>query len=96
MEKTYKLVEHTEPMTSQAIEELYDGYWVFIVNARFTETNGFIDGIPVVIGAVPFDGIKDGIYDKFKDPKYENRCDMVLTHNKFLASLLAKERGQLA
>ena len=93
MEKTYKLVEHTEPLTRKEIEELYDGYWVFIVNARFTETNGFIDGVPVVIGAMPFDGVKDGIYDKYKDPKYDTTCDMVLLHDKFISSLLTKERG---
>ena len=94
MEKTYKFVEHTEPLTRLEIKALYDGYWVFIVNARFTETNGFIDGVPVIIGAKPYDGVEDGIYDKYNGFEYDIQCDMVLTHNKFLVSLLTKERGQ--
>ena len=92
MEKTYRFVEHTKPLTEKEIETLYDGYWVFIVNARFTETNGLIDGIPVIIGDMPYDGVEDGIYDKYKDAKYDIQCDMVLTHDKFLASLLGRER----
>ena len=92
MEKTYKLVEHTEPLTEKEIETLYDGYWVYIVNARFTETKGFIDGVPVIIGDRPYDGVEDGIYDKYKCPEYDTRCGMVLTHDKFIASLLGRER----
>ena len=93
MKKTYRFVEHTEPLTRQEIEMQYDGYWVFIVNARFTETNGFIDGIPVIIGKIPYDGVEDGIYDKYDGEEYGNQCDMVLTHDSFISSLFADERG---
>ena len=65
MEKTYKLLDNTEPMTMAEIRRLYTGYWVFIIKAKFTDTGGLIDGIPVIIGAVPYDGVEDGIYDKY-------------------------------
>ena len=93
MEKTYKFVKHTEPLTRPQIKALYDGYWVFIVNARFTETKGFIDGIPAVVGEIPFDGVEDGIYDKYDKPEYGIQYGMVLTQNPFLVSLINKERG---
>jgi len=91
MEKTYRIVEHTEPMTREEIRQLYDGYWVYVVNAQFSETNGFIRGVPVVIGAHAFDGVRDGIYDKYRDEKYNQQCDLVFTHDKGLVMLLAME-----
>ena len=84
---TYRIVDHTEPMTREEIKQLYDGYWVYIVNSEFTDTNGFIRGIPAVIGAFPYDGAEEGIYTKFKEEKYEDRCSLVFTHNQFIASL---------
>ena len=94
MEKTYRLLEHTKPMTRQEIKALYDGCWVYIVNARFTEGHGFIDGIPVVAGTTAYDGVEDGIYEQFKDPRYGNRYGMVLLHDKFLSSLTSSSRRQ--
>ena len=93
MEKTYKFVEHTQPLTRSEIETLYDGYWVYIINARFTETRGLIDGVPVIIGEMAYDGAEDGIYEKYKDSKYEARYGMVLLHDSFISSLVSKERG---
>ena len=40
MEKTYRLLDHTEPISYEEIERLYDGYWVFIIKAKLTETGG--------------------------------------------------------
>jgi len=87
MEKTYELLNHTEPLTQDEIERLYDGYWVYIVNAEFSDAHGFIGGIPVVIGKIPFDGAEDDIYSKFDKPKYGEHCDLVLLHDSFISSL---------
>jgi len=86
--KTYKILNHTEPMSEAEIEHLYDGYWVYVVKAKLTETGGLIEGIPVVIGAEPFDGVEDGIYDEYKTAEYAERCDISLRHNVgFISSL---------
>lgn len=70
------------------IERLYDGYWVFIVKAKLTETGGIIEGIPVVIGSVPYDGARDGIYEKYKTDEFVERCDISLRPNRgFISSL---------
>jgi len=88
MEKTYRLLEHTEPLSNDEIRRLYKGYWIFIVKAKLTETGGLIEGIPVVIGAVPFDGVRDGIYEKYKTDEYAVCCDMSLRPNRgFISSL---------
>ena len=88
MEKTYKLLNHTEPVSMDEIRRLYDGYWVFIVKAKLTETGGVIEGIPVVIGSRPYDGVRDGIYEKYKSDEYIQCVGKSLRHNRgFISSL---------
>jgi hypothetical protein len=82
MEKTYRLLDHTEPMPVTEIRRLYRGYWVYIVKATFNEFNGLVSGVPVVIGAKPFDGVDDGIYDEFDTDEYGQHADMRLLLNK--------------
>jgi len=89
MEKTYRLLDHTEPMTEAEIRQLYMGYWVFIVKAKITETMELIEGIPVVIGAVPYDGVEDGIYEKYDTDEYEERYGMSLRYNKDLQFIIS-------
>jgi hypothetical protein len=89
MERTYKLLDHMESMTEAEIRRLYMGYWVFIVKAKLTETMGLIEGIPVVIGAVPYDGVEDGIYDKYDADEYAERYGMSLRYNKDLQFIIS-------
>ena len=88
MSKTYKLLDHTEPLPIAEIRRLYDGYWVFIVKAKYTETGGIIEGIPVIIGAVPYDGARDGIYDKYNSEEYAECIGKSLRHNRGFTSAL--------
>ena len=94
MDKTYSLLDHTEPISVAEIRRLYDGYWVYIVKAKRTETGGLIEGIPVVIGAVPYDGVEDGIYEKYKTDEYVERVGKSLRHNKGFISSLRIVRGE--
>ena len=88
MKKSYKLLKHTEPLTEVQIRDLYTGYWVYIVQAKLTETGGLIEGIPVVIGTRPYAGVQDGIYEKYKTGEYAERYGMSLRHNRgFISSL---------
>jgi len=88
MNKTYKLLDHKEPISEDEIRRLYDGFWVFIVNAKMSETWGVQEGIPVIIGKVPFDGVEDGIYEKYKSDEYAQTVGMSLRHNMgFISSL---------
>ena len=94
MSKTYKLLDHTEPMSEAEIERLYDGYWVFVVKAKMTETMGLVEGIPVIIGVVPYDGVEDGIYEKYKSDEYIQTIGMSLRHNRGFISSLRIVRGE--
>ena len=87
MEKTYKLLDHTEPLPIEEIERLYDGFWVYIVKAKVGEYGEILSGIPVVIGKKSADGAFDGIYTKYRADEYEVRTGLNLLPNKFFAAL---------
>jgi len=88
MNKTYKLLEHTEPLTINEIRRLYKGYWVYIVKAELGEHGKILSGIPVIIGQVAADGVEDGIYLKYKTDDYNVRTSLNLLPNRgFISSL---------
>ncbi|MCL2198272.1 MAG: hypothetical protein FWB80_05070 [Defluviitaleaceae bacterium] len=89
MDKTYKFVNHENPLPMEEIRQLYEGYWVFLVNANFSETMELLSGRPVIIGARQYDGALDGIYEKYDSPEYGITADKSLLTKKFITSLRA-------
>ena len=87
MEKTYRFLDHTEPLPADEIRRLYNGYWVFLVNAEFSEINELLNGIPVIIGVRAHDGASDGIYKKYMTDEYAPRADLSLLPRGFISSL---------
>ena len=88
MEKSYKLLNHAKPMPVEEIEKMYNGYWVYVVCAKFSESRELISGIPVILGTRSYDGGADGIYEKYRKKEYEERVGLPLFQNDgFIASL---------
>ena len=88
MDNTYKFLDHTEPLSVEEIKKLYKGYWVYLVKAEFSKNNALLGGIPVIIGAIAYDGAADGIYEKYKAEEYGESTDLNLLPNKgFISSL---------
>jgi len=88
VEKTYKLLEHDEPLSIEEIRRLYKGYWVYIVKATIGEHGKILNGIPVVIGQTTADGAEDGIYTKYRSDEYNQRVELNLLPNRgFISSL---------
>ena len=87
VEKTYKLLNHDNPLPIDEIRRLYKGYWVYLVNVEFSEINALLSGRPVVMGKRAFDGAKDGIYEIFNADEYAPRADLNLLMNKGIVSL---------
>ena len=71
------------------VRRLYEGYWVFLVNANFSETMELLSGKPVIIGSRQYDGVGDGIYEKYNAPEYGVTTDKSLLTKKFITSLHA-------
>lgn len=89
MEKTYKFVNHNEPLPISEIRQMYEGYWVFLVNANFSEAMELLSGRPVIIGSRQYDGASDGIYEKYDAPEYGVTTDKSFLTKKFITSLRA-------
>ena len=88
MKKTYRLLDHAEPLPIDEIRQLYNGFWVYIVKAKLGEHGDLLSGIPVVIGAMAADGAEDGIYERYRSEEYDVRADLNLLPNKgFISSL---------
>jgi len=88
MEKTYKLVNHSDPLSIDEIKQLYTGHWVYIVKAKVGEYGEILSGLPVVIGSRAADGAEDGIYDMYRADEYDIRAGLNLLTNKWIISPL--------
>ena len=90
--KTYLELSHDEPMTVGEIERLYNGYWVYIVNAEFCAgRHNLLRGIPVVIGTMAYAGSEDGIYKKYRNPQYGEHKEYILLDDGFISALTVAE-----
>ena len=94
MEKTYKILDHTQPLSIDEIRRLYKGYWVYIVKATIGEHGKLLSGIPVIIGQATADGAEDGIYMKYRSDEYNQRVELNMLPNRgFISSLRSASAG---
>ena len=70
-----KIIENPTYMTYEDMKKEFDGKWILITNCVYEELGWLLGGIPVAVADTPFEGQRDGFYDKFKDPKYAPRAD---------------------
>jgi len=89
MNNTYKLLNHTEPLSVDEIKKLYSGYWVYVVNAQFSSGRKLVSGIPVVCGDFAYDGAEDGIYEQFKKEEYGEHKEIYLFKPELISALEA-------
>ena len=87
-EKTYQLLDYSEPLQAEEIRRLYKGRWVYVVKAKIGEYGELLSGIPVVVGSVSADGAEDGIYDKYRSAEYEERFHLNLLPHKGIIPFL--------
>ncbi|MDR0221870.1 MAG: hypothetical protein LBI54_10775 [Lachnospiraceae bacterium] len=77
----YKVIENPIMMSRDEIDSIYKGKWVYIVNAIITPQGKFIEGMPVVLGEFQYDGVEEGIYERYKTKEYEERLSYTLLPN---------------
>jgi len=88
----YKIIDNPKIMTSDDIDKTFDGKWVYIVKANFTPNQSLIDGVPVVVGDAPFEGVEDGIYEQFHKKEYGRRYSHTLLNNENFMSTVFNVR----
>ena len=66
----YKILDKPKMMPADEINEAFNGMWVYVVKANITAHGKLIEGMPVVTGDYHFEGVEDGIYEKYDAPEY--------------------------
>ena len=88
----YQIIENPKIMSKDEIRKSYYGKWVFVVNAIISKHGKFIEGIPVILGNYQFEGIEDGIYDKYKGDEYgQTYSHMLIPMNNTISSVFGME-----
>jgi hypothetical protein len=86
MAKSYKLLKINKSIPYEEISKKYEGYWVYLVNVKYSKEGRLLSGVPVIIGSIPYDGAEDGIYEQFKTKQYERRIGAsLLTNDDFIS-----------
>ena len=84
----YQLIENPRMMLQEEIDSIYDGYWVYIVNANITPNGKLIEGIPVVLGKFQFAGVDEGVYKQFDGSEYGRKLSYtLLPHDNTISSV---------
>jgi predicted secreted protein len=88
----YQILEDPKVMSSEEINKMFDGKWVYIVKAVVTKHGELIDGIPVIVADTPFEGNNDGIYEQYDTAEYAKKFDYDLNHYEpFISSVYSVE-----
>jgi len=88
----YQIIENPEILSKSEIDKIFNGKWVYIVKARFTNSKSLIDGMPVIVADFPFEGNSDGIYEQYDVKDYIARYAYDLcTYEPFIPSVFAME-----
>jgi hypothetical protein len=66
----YTIIKNPRMMTRDEIVQLYNGYWVYVVNAEIDTHGTLMRGMPVVLGKYQFAGVDEGIYKQFDGEEY--------------------------
>lgn len=74
------IIENPTMMTREEIKSAYDGKWVYVVNCEFTPGGRLVQGLPVVIADMQFEGVDTGLYDRYDTREYGENLSMSLLH----------------
>jgi len=78
----YKIIPENEQReyTFEQLQEKFNGKWIYLINAVFTEGHGLMKAIPVVIADFELEGIDEGIYTQYHSASYGRKADLDLTN----------------
>ena len=78
----YKIIPEDEQReyTLVQLKNIFDGKWVYLVHAEFTNARGLIKAIPVVVADSELEGVEEGVYEKYKNENYGITADADFTN----------------
>ena len=60
-------------------KEQFDGKWVYLVRAIFTNTHGLVKATPVVVADSELEGVEEGIYESYQSESFGRKADADFT-----------------
>jgi len=80
--RMYRIIPNDErrEFTFSQLQEKFDGKWVYLVHAEFSNLHGLQKAIPVVVADSELEGIEDGIYKPFHSEEYGRKAEADFTN----------------
>ena len=66
--------------TFEQLKEKFDGKWIYLVNATFTDGHGLVKAVPVVVADSELEGIDEDIYTQFHSTAFGRKADLDFTN----------------
>ena len=78
----YRIIPENErkEYTFEQLKEYFDGKWLYLVNAEFTDAHRIVKATPVVVADSELEGIEDGIYKPFRAKGFGSKADADFTN----------------
>ena len=78
----YRIIPENErkEYTFEQLKEYFDGKWLYLVNAEFTDAHKIVKAVPVVVADSELEGIEDGIYKPFRAKGFGKKADADFTN----------------
>ncbi len=76
-------------MTREEIRQKFDGKWVYIVKTNYDAHSLLLSGVPIVVADKPYDGLHDGVYEKYKQKEYGGKVAYSLLDEPAIVSIFS-------
>jgi hypothetical protein len=78
----YRIIPRDErkEYTFEQLKKFFDGKWLYLVHAEFTDAHRLLKATPVVVADSELEGIEDGIYKPFRAESFGNKADADFTN----------------
>jgi len=78
----YKIIPENEYIeySYNELKEKFNGKWVYLVHAFFSNSHGLEKAIPVVVADSELEGIEEGIYEIYHNDSFGRKADADFTN----------------
>ena len=73
-------IDEQREYTFKQLQEQFNGKWLYLVHAVFTNAHGLIKAIPVVIADSELEGVEEGIYEQYHSESFGRKADADFTN----------------
>ena len=73
-------LEEQREYTFAQLQEQFNGKWIYLVHAIFSNSHGLLQATPVVVADSELEGIEEGIYEPYRSSSYGRKADADFTN----------------